>query len=549
MSKTPTQETERLLDSEHDSYTSLNQVTEPTEDDDISIFKIPNFIAIEACCFTNVFLSGFDGTVTASTYTTIGNHFHAANMASWITTSYLITSTAFQPLYGSVSDVIGRRRCVLFATTTFSIGCLGCSIAPNMFILNLMRALTGVGAGGLITLSTIINSDMIPTRKRGLVQAGQNIFLGIGAVCGASLGGFIAQTVGWRGCFLAQIPPCIWSIYVGYNYVVNQKNFQEPGSSWAVLLKKIDIRGSVVLVAALTIQLLVLTLGGNELPWLDWRLYFLGFIGVALTGYFIYVETHTTARPIIPIKQYHNWFTIFMIGLNFIIGLSAYAYLFALPQLFQIVLQDSASKAGLRLMVPSLSTPLGGVTTGVLMNKFRLLRSLVVVGTTIMTTGNFLALLIRRNTPTWLVSLLLVPANLGQGLSYPSSLFTFIFAYGPKHHATSTSTTYLMRSIGGVWGVSGVGAIIQAVLKLSVERDLGENTDLSHSEIKHIVKKILQSTDNIFSLPDNIKNIVLADYERGIRLAQFTSSVLCATAVVFIVCASLTRSRPDPRHL
>lgn len=85
-----------------------------------SIFsQVDNFLWIELSLFMNVFLSGFDGTVAASTYTTIGNEFGAMNLASWITTSYLITSTAFQPLYGSFSDIIGRRKCVIFAVICF----------------------------------------------------------------------------------------------------------------------------------------------------------------------------------------------------------------------------------------------------------------------------------------------------------------------------------------------------------------------------------------------------------------------------------------------
>jgi hypothetical protein len=58
---------------------------------------------------SNVFLSGFDGSITASTYAVISSEFNAANTASWLTTSYLITSTAFQPLYGRFSDIFGRR--------------------------------------------------------------------------------------------------------------------------------------------------------------------------------------------------------------------------------------------------------------------------------------------------------------------------------------------------------------------------------------------------------------------------------------------------------
>jgi MFS family permease len=104
---------------------------------------------------SNVFLGGFDGTITASTYAVISSEFNAANTASWLTTSYLITSTAFQPLYGRFSDILGRRACFFTATLSFMTGCLGCAIAQDIVFLNIMRALTGIGGGGLMTMGTL----------------------------------------------------------------------------------------------------------------------------------------------------------------------------------------------------------------------------------------------------------------------------------------------------------------------------------------------------------------------------------------------------------
>jgi hypothetical protein len=110
------------------------------------------FFWIELTIFANVFLYGFDSTITAATYAVISSEFDAANTASWLTTSYLVTSTAFQPLYGRLSDIFGRRVCFFVSTITFAAGCLGCGLANNMLVVNLMRALTGFGGGGLMTM-------------------------------------------------------------------------------------------------------------------------------------------------------------------------------------------------------------------------------------------------------------------------------------------------------------------------------------------------------------------------------------------------------------
>ncbi|RHZ63792.1 MDR family MFS transporter [Aspergillus thermomutatus] len=163
------------------------------------------FLWVQIAIMSNVFLSGFDGTITASAYAVISSEFNAANTASWLTTSYLITSTAFQPLYGRFSNIFGRRVSFFTATITFVIGCLGCGVARDIVLLNMMRALTGIGGGGLMTMATIVNSDLIPFRRWDMYQALQNGMHGFGSICGVSFGGSIVDTIGWRWCFLVQV--------------------------------------------------------------------------------------------------------------------------------------------------------------------------------------------------------------------------------------------------------------------------------------------------------------------------------------------------------
>ncbi|KRZ98694.1 uncharacterized protein AC631_05551 [Debaryomyces fabryi] len=178
------------------------------------------------------------------------------------------------------------------------------------------------------------------------------------------------------------------------------------------------------------------------------------------------------------------------------------------------------------------------------MAKFNCLRPLVYSGSFIMSLGNFLALLINKNTKSWLLNLLLMPANIGQGLAYPSSLFTFIFAYGTSNQATSTSMVYLMRSIGGVWGVAGVSAIVQLVTNNRVSKDLHKLGLLSNDEINKILDDLKRSTEAAFDLPDNIRWIVLQDYESAIKIAQAVSAVCCAIAFLLFLLSDILKTKP-----
>ena len=67
-----------------------------------------------------------------ASYGQIGSDLKALNLTSWIATSYFLTLTSFQPLYGKLSDIFGRKACLLFAYAIFGIGCLFCGLARNI---------------------------------------------------------------------------------------------------------------------------------------------------------------------------------------------------------------------------------------------------------------------------------------------------------------------------------------------------------------------------------------------------------------------------------
>lgn len=305
----------------------------------------PGFIWIQLAIMSNVFLYGFDSTITAATYVVISSEFDATNTASWLTTSYLVTTTAVQPLYGRVSDIFGRRACFFIATVTFGIGCLGCGLAMDIVTLNVMRALTGFGGGGLMTMATIINSDMIPFRRRGMYQALQNGIWGLGAISGASFGGAIADKIGWRWCFLLQVPLSLMAFIVGWLAVRNQPDSstledvresstldRSLGAAW----KRVDFTGALFLVLGISIQLVGLSLGGNELPWgSPWVIGSL-VVSIILLGIFLVIEAKTSAIPIIPLRMLKGRLPVATQISNVCAGLSAYGVSLHRSYLFRI---------------------------------------------------------------------------------------------------------------------------------------------------------------------------------------------------------------------
>ena len=80
----------------------------------------------------------------------------------------------------------------------FGLGCLGCGLARNMDQLIVSRAVAGIGGGGMNAVVSILLTDIVPLRDRGVWQGYLNIIFGAGTATGAPLGGLLADSVGWR---------------------------------------------------------------------------------------------------------------------------------------------------------------------------------------------------------------------------------------------------------------------------------------------------------------------------------------------------------------
>lgn len=112
-----------------------------------------------------------------------------------------------------------------------------------------------------------------------------------------------------------------------------------------------------------------------------------------------------------------------------------------LPLFFQVVLLDSATKAGARLAIPSLATPIGGVIAGVVMSRWGKLISLVRLGAVCMTFGNGLVASLSFHDKPWKYLVYIFPANLGQGIIYPATLFTTLASF--DHSGMVASMIYV----------------------------------------------------------------------------------------------------------
>ncbi|KAK1149617.1 hypothetical protein N8T08_005166 [Aspergillus melleus] len=296
--------------------------------------------------------------------------------------------------------------------------------------------------------------------------------------------------------------------------------------------KQVDLSGALLLILGLSIQLVGLSLGGNELPWSNTWVVASLVASVVLLVAFLVVEARTTAIPVIPLRMLQGMLPLSTQIANVCVGMAAYAFLFMLPLFFQVILLDSASKAGARLVIPSLATPIGGLISGIIMSRWGKLAHLVRAGAFLMFIGNVLVMLLDFDDARWKYFVYVVPANLGQGIVYPAILFTFLAAFDHSDHAVSASTVYLIRSLGTVWGVAITSTILQNHLNAGLPDALSGVPDKWK-----VISEIRHSVSAIYTLPPDIQAAAREVYYGGIQMAFGASAVfggVASLAAVFL---------------
>jgi Na+/melibiose symporter-like transporter len=117
-----------------------------------------------------LFVSFIDQTSVSTATPAIAIDLNTGTATSWIGTSFLIASTAFQLINGRLSDIFGRKNLLLISLMLMALGDLGCGFARTAVQLFVLRAIAGIGGGGINSLVMIIVSDITTLQNRGKYQ-------------------------------------------------------------------------------------------------------------------------------------------------------------------------------------------------------------------------------------------------------------------------------------------------------------------------------------------------------------------------------------------
>ncbi|CAG8502297.1 7112_t:CDS:10 [Dentiscutata erythropus] len=432
----------------------------------------------------------------------IFNQFGSIEKTAWVAIADLFTATAFQPTYGNFADIFGRKVTVLSSLLIFGIGSAlsGASSSINMLIAS--RAITGIGAGGFIGLTSIIIADIVSLKNRGKYMGFAGGVYAIGSILGPLLGGLFSDRLSWRWIFYINLPlGALITIFI-----ILLLNIPSPPGSLKDKLKRVDWLGTLLMAISAISLLLPLQYGGIEHSWnspLIIILFILGGLGFIA---FVYVETFISIEPIAPVKLFKDRTIVACFALNFFYSIGLYENIFYVPLFFQIV---DATKSGTKLLAYVLGAVVSAVITGQILSRASgySYKIICVMGGALMTIGGGLTFGFNENTNSREQIGYLLISGLGAGSVFQTGLLAAQAMVKLEDIATVTSLITFFRSLGSVIGLSIFSSIFNNFLiKNTLETFPGFKIDQFKGDL------------NTFkALPNTIKSPILGIFVKSFQ--------------------------------
>lgn len=390
-----------------------------------------------------MFLGAVEGTVVTTAVPTIVKDLKGFELISWVFSLYLLTSAISTPIYGKLCDLYGRKRMLSIGIMIFLLGSALCGLSRSMYQLIAFRALQGLGAGAIFTVTYTIVGDVFELAERAKVQGWISSTWGIASLIGPFLGGFLIDYLSWNWIFFINIPFGILSI------ILLQRNLNE---SFEKRKHKIDYAGAAALsIAIIVLMYGYLLLGENTVSIIA------SIIAAGIFLVIFYLIEKKVQEPIVPF----DIFTKTNIIVNIISFLASAVLIGAdvyLPIYMQNVLSFSATISGLSMAPMSVGWLLSSASIGKAIPRYGE-RTVIAVSTLIIGISCMLLPTLNINSPLILVIIYVFIMGLGFGGSFTTLTIVIQSSVDYSKRGAATASNSLVRTLGQTIGVSIFGII------------------------------------------------------------------------------------------
>ncbi|SPO25339.1 related to mfs1 - putative multidrug transporter [Ustilago trichophora] len=498
--------------------------------------KTLKFWTLISAFMITVTLTALDMTMISTALPSIVEDLPTSTIAGgWVTSSYLLTVTAFQPLFGGLSCVIGRRWSSVFAVVLFVGGSVMCGFAHNILFLVIGRGVQGLGGGGIQAVGEITVSDITTLRERGFFVGIFGLVFAVASFVAPVLGGYFSDH-DWRWIFWINIPIGAVALVM----LIPTMNLPVPSMPFKTKIARMDIVGNTVLLGSVISILIAVTEGGVTHPWSSMQIWIpmvAGMAGFILFLLIEFVPNPLSTQPVLPLRLFSNRTACSAFLMTFFHGIATYGAIYALPVYFQSIRDEKPLKSAVSTFPSTAPTAPFAIVAGIAMAVTGKYKNLTFIGWAFTAGGFGWMTRFQTGTSEWELIVSQIVAGVGIGILFAITLPPIQASLPIEELETATATYAFCRSFGAIWGI----AITTSVLTASVSGKLWSVPEAAQLGLTG--PTVLGYVENIKNLPDPIREQVKQMYADGLQKAMYA---FMPVVVVGFACCFWIEDLPLP---